>query len=130
MAEYGAEFRSDLEAFVSREVVEAVTAPDRHELPPASDVAYVAFTDPSGGSADSFTLAIAHAEQRDDRTVAVLDCVRERRPPFSPEAVVAEFAELLGHYGVRAVTGDRYAGEWPREAFGRHGIVCEVSELA
>ena len=34
-AEYGAEFRSDLEAFVSREVVEACTS-DYHELPPVA----------------------------------------------------------------------------------------------
>src|SRR5262249_47495605 len=32
-AEYGAEFRSDIEGYVSREVVDAVTVPGRHELP-------------------------------------------------------------------------------------------------
>jgi hypothetical protein len=32
-SEYGAEFRSDLESFVLREVVEACTVPGRHELP-------------------------------------------------------------------------------------------------
>ena len=54
-------------------------------------VSYSAFVDPSGGSADSMTLAIGH--RQDD--VAVLDAVRERRPPFSPEDVVADFAALL-----------------------------------
>ncbi len=48
--------------------------------------------------------------------------VRERRPPFSPEAVVEEFAALLKSYGVSKVTGDRYGGEWPRERFREHGV--------
>jgi len=46
---------------------------------PVPGVGYAAFVDPSGGSADSMTLAIAHAD-KDGR--AVLDAVRERRPPF------------------------------------------------
>src|SRR5262249_6739485 len=37
-AEYGAEFRRDLEAFVAREVIEACTVPDRHELPAVAGV--------------------------------------------------------------------------------------------
>jgi hypothetical protein len=45
-----------------------------------SGVSYLAFVDPSGGSGDGMTLAIGH--QEDD--VAVLDAIRERRPPFSP----------------------------------------------
>ena len=55
---------------------------------------YVAFVDPGGGSADSMTLAIIHKEGK----VIVLDAVRESKPPFSPEAVVAEFAELMRKY--------------------------------
>jgi hypothetical protein len=70
------------------------------------------------------TLAIAHREK--DGTV-VLDAVRERRPPFSPEAVVAEFAELCRGYRVTKVLGDRYAGDWPREAFRRHSLAYEVA---
>ena len=54
---------------------------------------------------------------------------RERRPPFSPDGVVQEFAELLKSYKVRRVVGDRYAGEWPRERFRVHGIEyrCEFA---
>ena len=47
---------------------------------------------------------------------------REARPPFSPDAVVHGFAALLKSYRVGRVTGDRYAGEFPRELFRRHGI--------
>ena len=78
----------------------------------------MAFTDPSGGSSDSFTVAVAHREDG----VAVVDCVRERRPPFSPEAVVGEYAALLKQYGVHQVRGDKYAGEWPREQYMKRGV--------
>jgi hypothetical protein len=123
-AEYLAQFRSDIESFVSREAVEASILPGRLELPPASGRSYWSFVDPSGGSADSMTLAIAHREK--DR--GVLDALRERQPPFSPDDVVQEFAGLLKTYGIRRVHGDRYAGEWPREAFRKLGITYEVSE--
>jgi hypothetical protein len=48
-AEYGAQFRRDLEAFVAREALEACVVPGRHELPPVGSMEYVAFVDPSGG---------------------------------------------------------------------------------
>jgi hypothetical protein len=63
-----------------------------------------------------------------DNGSTVLDCVREQRPPFSPKSVVSEFAALLKTYRVSRVTGDRYAGEWPREVFRDHGIQYDVSE--
>jgi hypothetical protein len=70
------------------------------------------------------TLAIAHA-QGDMR---VLDALRERRPPFSPETVVTEFAALLKTYRISSIVGDRYAGEWPRERFTVAGIKYELSD--
>ena len=119
LAEYGAQFRRDIESFVAREVVEACVVSDRHELPPVPGTPYAAFVDPSGGSTDSMTLAIAHQEKTGR---AVLDCVRERKPPFNPDDVVSEFAATLKTYRVGTVTGDRYAGEWPPERFQAHGI--------
>ena len=123
-AEYDAQFRSDIAAFVAREVVDAATVPGRHELPYRSGVKYRAFVDPSGGSADSMTLAVAHQEDG----CSVLDAVREVRPPFGPDSVVQDFAALLKSYRLGSVTGDRYAGEWPRERFRVHGIGYELAE--
>ena len=123
-AEWLAEFRNDVEAWISREAIEVAIQPGRFELPPASGAHYVGFVDPSGGSADSFTLAIGHR----DKERGVLDVVRERRPPFSPDDCVQEFAGMLKSYGLHRVTGDRYAGEWPRERFLAHGIKYEPSE--
>ncbi len=123
-AEYGAQFRSDLADFVQREMVEAAVIRGLSEITPRRGVKYFAFTDPSGGSADSFTLAIGHGDG--DRLV--LDCLREVRPPFSPENVVIDFATLLKQYGIVSVCGDRYGGEWPREQFRNNGIEYIVSE--
>jgi hypothetical protein len=117
-AEYGGEFRDDLADFVSREVVDRATAPGRVEVPPLPGVSYVAFCDPSGGSSDSMTLAVAHTE--DDR--AVLDLVREVPAPFSPDQVVQEFAAVLKSYGISTVEDDRYGGMWPTERFKVHGV--------
>lgn len=120
-AEYGADFRNDIESFVSREAVEACVSLNVRERAPIAGQKYFAFVDPSGGSADSMTLAIAHAE----RSSAMLDVVREVKPPFSPEATVKDFADLLKQYRVSSLLGDRYAGEWPVEQFHKHGIRYE-----
>lgn len=123
-AEYGAEFRRDVETFVPPEVVEECTIPWRHELQPAKDTYYKAFVDPSGGSSDSFTLAIAHTHG--DK--AVLDLVREKKPPFSPEETCREFALEMKRYGVTEAKSDYYGGEWPREQFSKNGITVTTSE--
>jgi hypothetical protein len=86
---------------------------------------YFGFVDPSGGSSDSMTLAIGHME----KGRAVLDCIRERRAPFSPDDVVQDFATVLRGYGVYSVHGDRYAGEWPREAFKRRHRISYLPSL-
>jgi hypothetical protein len=117
-AEYLAEFRSDVETFLSREAVDACVSPGIFERPPIRSASYLAFVDPSGGSSDSMTMAVGHIEN----DVVVLDAIRDRKPPFTPDAVVAEFAKLLRSYRIFAVTGDRYGGDWPADAFRRHGI--------
>jgi hypothetical protein len=122
-AEYGAQFRTDVETFIAREAVEAVVVADRFELPPMANTHYVAFCDPSGGSSDAMTLAIASREG--DR--AILAAIREVRPPFSPESVVSDFCTLLKAYHVSTVVGDRYAGQWPAERFQVHGITYSAA---
>ena len=125
-AEYGGEFRTDVESFVSREAVDVATVQGRLELPPIAGVRYFGFVDPSGGAQDSMTAAIAHAEG----DVVVLDAVREVKPPFSPESVVTDFTALLARYHINDVTGDRWGGEFVQELFvtrGR-GVNYVVSE--
>ena len=120
-AEYFAEFRTDIEGYISREVVEAAVG-DFWELPPASGISYKAFVDPSGGAQDSFTLAIAHKKAQQ----IIIDAVREIRPSFSPAAAIDELSVLVKRYRVWQVTGDHYAGEFPRDLFRKHGISYRV----
>ena len=126
-AEYLAEFRSDLEAFVDRAVIEALIDLGVRERPPVPVVHYSAFCDPAGGSGgDSFTLAVGHREG----DIITIDAIRERKPPFSPSAVVAEFSALFKAYSIGSVHGDKYAGSWPSEAFSKHGITYQPAPMA
>jgi hypothetical protein len=119
-------FRSDLESYVSKEIVDAAVVSDRVLLPPAPGINYVAFTDPAGGSGgDSFTLAIAH---RDENGVGILDRVIEIRPPFSPDTATEQHSNAIKEYNQRTVTGDKYAGDWPKDRFAAHGIDYLPSE--
>jgi hypothetical protein len=118
-AEYLGEFRGDIQSFIAREAVDACVSRSVLERAPISNVQYYAFLDPSGGSSDSMTLAISH---RDPDGTIVLDCLRERKAPFSPDAVVSDFANLMRSYHVSSARGDHYAGEWPRERFNKYGI--------
>ena len=80
-AEYLAEFRNDVESFVDRENVEACVSLGVRERAPLARISPTPHSvDPSGGSAESMTLAIGHLEDG----VVVLDAIRERKPPFIP----------------------------------------------
>ena len=107
-AEFGGEFRDDVTDCLTRAMIEQCVIRNRIELGFNPRNTYVAFTDPSGGASDSFTLAIGHLE----KGVGVLDCVREHKPPFSPESVVQEFSDRLKHFRIHEVQGDRYGAEW------------------
>ena len=119
------EWRGDIADYIDREVIEDAVVRGRFELPRTAEGRYTGFVDPSGGSSDSFALAIGHGASG---ARVILDTVREVRPPFSAEAVVMEFAKLLKSYGITRVVGDRYAGEWPWERFRLQGITSEVAD--
>lgn len=119
------EFRQGVSTLFDPEALAACVVSGRRELSPVEGVRYVAFVDPSGGSRDAFTVSIAHTIERR----AVVDVVRAWAPPFNPSGVIAEAAALIKTYGCREVTGDRYAGEFPREAFRSHGVEYRLAEL-
>ena len=121
-AEYLALFRSDLEQFLLREVVDLAVRTSPLELPYDKAHKYTAFVDPAGGGADSFTLAIGHKEG--DHTI--VDVLRARRGV--PATITAEYAELLKSYGIRKVVADRYSGSWFSDELGRHNIEYSPSE--
>jgi hypothetical protein len=126
-AEYLALFRDDIESLVSQETVDACIVPGRLELPPAAGCCYVGRLDPASGSGqDSMTAAVAY---RNVQGHAVLAALREWRPRFSPETVVAEAGALFKAYGISKIVGDRWGGEFVQEPFRRqYNINYEVAE--
>jgi hypothetical protein len=129
-AEYGAQFRSDIDSYVTRESLESVTAWGTFERGFVTGTKYFAFCDPSGGAADSMTLAVGHlacGKIASEKTT-VVDAIRERRAPFSPEQCVDEFVQVLQIYKITAVVGDRYGSAWVSERFRIHGIKYEPAE--
>jgi hypothetical protein len=123
-SEWHGRFRSDLESYVERAAVEACIEPGVRERAPVAGVVYRAFVDPSGGRADAMTLAIGHREG----DVAVLDVIRERKPPLDPAGTAREFSGALRPYGVTMATSDRYGAEWVSQAFREHGVVLRPAE--
>ncbi|MGO3930128.1 hypothetical protein [Rhodopseudomonas pseudopalustris] len=104
---------------IGRAAIDACVSAGVFERSRVDEACYSAFCDPSGGFSVSMTLAIAHRENG----VCVFDAVRERKPPFSPDDVVEEFAATLRSYGITHVLRDRYAGEWARSVpIGRHHL--------
>jgi hypothetical protein len=127
-AEFGGEFRDDLETFLPLEIVEACVVRDRRELPPMDGVTYHGFCDPSGGAGDSMTLAISHSSGLDSSQRVTLDLLRERVSPFDPEQVTREFAADLKRFRCYSVTGDHYSAGWVRESFARQGLEYRPSD--
>lgn len=125
MSEYGGEFRDDISNYIDRSLVESLVIKGRRELLPHPGTSYFAFVDVSGGRQDDSALAIAHKEGRR----IILDLVRAWHPPFSPQAVVAQQADLLKRYGLHRVTGDNYSGEFVAQSFRDNGIAYTVSPV-
>jgi hypothetical protein len=125
-SEWDAEFRADLETFLTREAVDGAVVSGRLVLAPRTGVQYSAFVDPAGGTlgGDDFTGAIVHREGEQ----VVLDAIFAQRAPFSPEDTTKDLSTWLKQYHVSAVRGDRYAGEWPAEQFRKHGITYRAAE--
>ena len=121
-AEYMAQFRSDLEQFLLREVIDTAVRTSPLELPYDKAHKYTAFVDPAGGGADSYCLAIGHKEGED----TVIDVLRARRG--IPAEITAGYAALIKTYNIHKVVGDKYAGSWPSDEFQKHGIKYSPSE--
>lgn len=125
MAEYESEWRDDIANLYASLDIEGAMIPGRNDLPKAAGIRYFAFVDPSGGRRDSAALAIAH--MAGDNHI-IVDLVKEVKSPHQPGEVVAEFAGIVAGYGLREVSGDRYGGEWPVEAYSKQGINYQLAE--
>lgn len=124
-SEWLAEWRDDIAAYLSRELIEAAVDDGVVVRPPVPGVRYKGFADPSGGASDSFTCGIAHREN----DTAILDCLIEVQPPFNPTEATNDIAATLRAYGLHSVVGDRYAAGWVVDAFRRAGVEYKHSDI-
>ena len=131
ISEWDAEFRSDISAFLSDELIEASINYGRPlELPPQSGVTYKCFVDASAGRGDAYTVAIGHR----DKGRLVIDAVRGQHVPFGqhsfdPMQATKQFADLCKEYRIGTAIGDNFAGGWVSEAWRKHLISYIKSEL-
>jgi hypothetical protein len=124
-AEWLAEWRDDIAAYLSRELIEAAVDVGVVVRPPVPSVRYKAFADPSGGVNDSFCLGISHVEN----DTVLVDCLLEIISPFNPTEATADVASTLRQYDLRNVVGDRYAAGWVVDAFRRAGVEYKHSDI-
>jgi len=125
-AEYLSEWRSDVEGFIPRDIVEACVR-NYIELPPQPNTNYVCFIDQASGvpEGDSFAAVIAH--KLGDRVV--IDAIREVRPPFNFfEVVQTVLVPLCKAHSIFEVIGDNYGGELAREPVRRAGMSFKLAE--
>jgi hypothetical protein len=120
--------RPDGARFDGDKVLAAITS-GRRRLAWRDGVQFCAFVDMSGGSSDDAVLGISHYDE--ERRVVILDCLISQTgaPPFNPRIAIKKFAEVLGEFRLRRVSGDAYAGLTFRRDFEDLGITYEVSSL-
>jgi len=122
-AEWMSIFRDDVESFLGQELLRSAIVPGRVADLPLGSAPAVGFIDPSGGRQDSYTAAVASMTS-DGRIV--VHAFREAKPPFSPEATTAAFADFFKGYNVTTVIGDRWGGEWVNEMWRKAATKIEV----
>jgi hypothetical protein len=127
-SEWDAEFRSDISAFLDDATIDRAIDHGRPaELPPRLGIYYRMWVDASGGRHDHYTCCVAHREPGEDGGY-VVDALRGAAPPFDPETVTREFAELAKQYRIGGVTGDNFAQEWVASTWRKNGLVYVQSE--
>lgn len=106
-AEFGAEYRLDLEDYLTLEQVQSVTV-ERSSLPYTEGMKCHAFIDTAGGEGqDSQVLAIGMElpEQR-----GAVCSLTEWKPPFDAMSAAIQVAEICAQYHVTTIVGDNYGG--------------------
>jgi hypothetical protein len=125
-AEWHAEFRRDIGAYLDDATIEAAIDHARPlELPPVRGLHYRAFVDASGGRSDHYCVAVGHRHAGR----YIVDLVKGVAPPFDPDLVTRELAGAIKSYRCFEVRGDRYGAQWVQGAWQRAGVRYVPSEL-
>jgi hypothetical protein len=121
-SEYGAEYRVDLEDYLTREQLDAVTV-DRAEIQYEPGMRAFAFIDTSGGEGQD-SQAFCITLRLPDGRGAVAKLV-EWKPPFDSAASAKEVAEICKAYKIAKVHGDKFGGAMFASMLRQHGIGYE-----
>ena len=125
-SEYGAQYRLDLEDYLTLEQIQAVTV-DRDAIEWTDGMKAFAFLDGAGGEGqDSQALAIAIALPGGR---AALAKVLEWRPPFDHASTIPVIAATCRDYRVHRVTGDNFGGGMAKSALAPHRLSYEMTPL-
>jgi hypothetical protein len=128
LAEWDAQFRTDIGAFLDDQSIDAAIGHGRPlELPPHADVRYFCFVDMGGGRHDASVIAIVHIEGEGEQRRYVADVARGRHG--DPQAATAEFVELAKQYHCSTIVGDNYGADWAANAFREAGCEYRRSKL-
>jgi hypothetical protein len=125
VSELEGQFRDDLAAFLTIELIEAAVDKGVMVRAPQPNIAYFCGVDPSGGVSDSFTAAVSHADKENH---IILDALLEIKAPFDPDVAVKQVADLIKSYGLNACTGDKYAAQFVVSLFAKNGVSYRHSE--
>lgn len=113
------------EGWFGADTIEACVDRGRVRSPRIPGIEYVCAID-AAFRADAFTCAVAHAERRDDRAVAVLDRIAAWHAPkggvLQVEPTVAAVVGIAKAYGCERVLADQYAAVPLAESFRRHDL--------
>jgi hypothetical protein len=124
IAEIDGRFLGGISNAFADDVLDACTRPGG-DLLPAPGKRYRGGTDRSAGRNDAAVDVVAHPEP-DGRIV--VDAIRTWPSPHNPQEITKLSAEFFKSWGVREISGDRYAGEWPAVEFAKHDICYKVAE--
>jgi hypothetical protein len=128
-AEWLAEFRGDLSAFLSDELIErAVDFARPIELPPMTNTYYKGFVDASGGTgSDAYCLAIAHMAGEN----YVLDLCYGTPPgqTFDPDEITKRYSETCKRFGISTVIGDHCSANWVVSSWKKTGVTYVQSAV-
>jgi Phage Terminase len=129
LAEWDAEFRNDIGAFLDDQSIDAAVDHGRPlELPPHADTRYFCFVDMGGGRHDASTVAVVHyVEDEGEQRRYVADAVRGCHG--DPQVATAEFVELAKQYHCSTIVGDNYGADWAANAFREAGCEYRRSKL-
>lgn len=119
------QFRAGVSTFFDPEALNGCIETGVREVPPQNGVSYRGYTDAASGTGkDAFACAVAHVEG----DVVRLDALRVWKPSFNPSVPLAESAALFTQYGIREVSGDRFAAGFVVEGYRQHAITYTGSD--